>query len=297
MCANIPAYVGTSAIQELADAIFPLWSKARFMAMLAGYFDESGTAKDARILSVGGYIAPVDQWKRFQSEWWKVLSKAGLDPSVTPFHMAEFEARKQPHMKGKTPFAEWSDKKANAVLQALLGVIRKRAAIGVVAAVLVEDYEAVKGAPAFAPSRYHFCVTRCLIRTSRWALDNGVTGSVAYVFEDGACDKDEVFKHEVNRAAAEYLADEDFRRTYLINSLSFESKLKFFPLQAADILAWEARRHCLSGGFRTVEGLRPSLHSLLSGLPHISEYYDQQELQRFATHFEEKRKQAKGKGP
>lgn len=285
---------GDEFIQELADAVFPPRSKARFMAMLAGYFDESGTARDARILSVGGYIATVDQWKRFQSEWWKVLSRSGLDPSVTPFHMAEFEARKQPHMKGKTPFAEWSDKKANAVLQALLDVIRKRAAIGVVAAVSVEDYEAVKGAPAFAPSRYHFCVMRCMIRTSRWALENGVTESVAYIFEDGAGDKNEIFKYEVNRAAAEYLADEDFRRTYLLDSLSFKSKLKFFPLQAADILAWETRRHSLSRGFRTVEGLRPSLHRLLSGLPHISEYYDEQELQRFAINFEEKRKQAQG---
>src|ERR1700694_4523163 len=94
----------------LASGIFP-GTSTRLMALF-GYFDESGTGVDAGMLTVCGYIADVKYWTAFNYDWFLTFANEGLDPTKTPFHMTEFAARRQPHMRGKTPFSCWSDVKA-----------------------------------------------------------------------------------------------------------------------------------------------------------------------------------------
>ncbi len=278
--------LGARTLAELADAIFPVWARTRLMAMLEGYFDESGTADDARVLVVAGYIAEVKQWKRFQIEWWQALANAGLNPNEAPFRMSEFAARRQPHMNGKTPFADWSEKKAIAVFNALIEIICKRVRVGVASVVDVSEYEAIKGSADFPWNRYHFCVTRCIIQAYQWAVKNGIDNPIAYVFEDGTTQE-----KEVRRAAAELLADKQFGRMYKFDSLTFKSKLEFLQLQAADIVAWQSRRYQLSKETSENPELSSALQTLLSKVPHLSEYFGKQDLERLATHIREKRGQ------
>ena len=157
-------------VRRLAGVIFPRGARNGLIVMLAetdlaGYFDESGTGLHEKIMVVGGFVGRVSQWDKLHFDWFHILSNAGLDPSTQFFHRSVFEARHKPWMKGKKNniYESWSDRKAQSVLDALVGSICKRMKWGlfVTASVVVDEYEAVKGAPEFPANRYHF-VSRCV---------------------------------------------------------------------------------------------------------------------------------------
>lgn len=253
------------------------------MATFGAYFDESGTARDARILVVAGYIAPVDRWKKFEVAWWQTLANAGLDPTKTAFHMTDFEARKQAHMKGRTPFADWSDRKAKAVFESLLGIMQKYILFGVAIAVVVDDYERWQPGNATL-NRYAFCAIRCVHRVAAEMHRVGLQGDIAYVFGDG------VFGSEqVSQSVAGVLDDPEWRQEYRMASLELGGTLKYLPLQAADIGVWETRRYCVTARNTLNEaGLRKSLESLYATIPHPSEYYDFAMLDNYGKEFRER---------
>src|ERR1700730_4216854 len=56
----------------------PSPSEERFMAVLIGYFDESGKFKDHEIVAFCGLIATFDYWDRFNQEWQYLLRHYGL---------------------------------------------------------------------------------------------------------------------------------------------------------------------------------------------------------------------------
>lgn len=79
----------------------------------------------------------------------------------------------------------------------------------------------------------------CLGRVTKWRREYGRTGPLRFVFDrvsKGKGEIDEVF----NRALAENAESALAEMGILPNGWSFEDKAQFIPIQAADILAWEA---------------------------------------------------------
>ena len=254
------------------------------MGMFAAYFDESGTTRESRVLVVAGYVSPVEQWKKFESEWWHTLANAGLDPNHIAFHLSEFESRKLDHMKAKTPFAEWSDRKAEAVYETLLGIMRTRIRFGVAIGLIVDDYEQWASDGYTTLSRYAFCAIRCIHRVAASMDQLGLQDEIAYIFGDGAPGSE-----EVNRSVAGVLANPEWRKEYRMASLGFGGTLKYLPLQAADIGVWETRRYCMTARNNPNEaGLRKSLEFLHKAIPHPSEYYDRAGLENYLKEFAER---------
>ena len=68
------------------------WREGNLVAMLWGYFDESGyhdpKTNHLKRLSFGGCLASVEEWEGFEAEWRDVLNQEGVNGS---FHMADFE--------------------------------------------------------------------------------------------------------------------------------------------------------------------------------------------------------------
>ena len=232
---------------------------------LAGYFDESGTAPDAGVLVVGGYVAPVSDWVRLERDWSQCLADSGLDPSKQSFHRTVFESRKKAHMRGKKEniYEKMSDSEADALREGLGDAIirriirpgRKPRGVAIAASVVVNDYKAVRGTPLFSVNRYSFCVLQGLATVVSWMREHNVTAPVAYVFEDGAGDKYERFKDDVNTAVNQIFSDAQLRKEYRFNSLTFGSKKDFPQLQAADYLVWDVRRHYLEAARGRTHGL------------------------------------------
>jgi hypothetical protein len=104
------------------------------MAMLAAYFDASGTHDGCPVITISGFIAPVGKWKTFQSKWHDIINKAGLLPNPGIFHMTDFESRKGDY-KG------WSDAKRLFVLKKLITAIASRVEMAVSTSVVIPDYD------------------------------------------------------------------------------------------------------------------------------------------------------------
>jgi hypothetical protein len=63
------------------------------MALLCAYFDESGTHDGARVTGVSGFIGPVDEWDRLETEWASELERFANDTgrNIKDFHAYECE--------------------------------------------------------------------------------------------------------------------------------------------------------------------------------------------------------------
>jgi hypothetical protein len=101
------------------------------MAMFTAYFDASGSPDQTEVLTVAGFIAPVEQWLFFEKDWKEVLARYG----VSSLHMKEFA-----HSRGE--FCSWKDDKIKrqSFLSLLIATIRSRVHHSFVASIYLPDY-------------------------------------------------------------------------------------------------------------------------------------------------------------
>lgn len=191
------------------------------------YFDESYShPPEPRVYTIGGYLSTDVQWKKFQKEWRKILDSE----NVPYFHMADFQAC-------KPPYGAWSkDKRAN-FLASLHAVIHKRTLMSFVTTANVMDFEALTTEQKKKLVHPHiFAAKNCMKAVGFWAAGNIINHPlITYVFEEGS-DHD----NEVKKLLYEELPDED-RRFFRMASLRHVKK-KMPPLQAADVVAYEAMK-------------------------------------------------------
>ena len=219
------------------------------MSELVAYFDESYGRADA--YSVAGYVATVEQWDSFVSEWRKlakeekfpVLHKVDLEHNVkdTRFEWPNLTDR------GKSLKKKRINSKACKIILKHLS-----AAFG--ASVQKSEWESQvalgsKWGDMMGRSFYAAGVWVCLNMVRDWA-DSRQADLIQYVFEEGAAGR-----HEAEAMLRKLQKDPMDRQKYRIGGYAFESKKdpEFVPLQAADFLAYESYRHIDN---RIVEGIK-----------------------------------------
>ena len=208
--------------------------------MLNGYYDES---YDHRVYAVGGFLATRMAWSKFfEPAWASLLRRNDLDF----FHMTEFETR-------RGPYEDWSNDKRLFEIKEVLTIIRRtvRFAVGVAIEQSVFD---VIGPRLGVRHPYHLCAHFCLLRVAMWRKDNDPTNArIASFFECGA------------EGAGDLLAGiKDLRRVKsaaVSGPLTFAKKTELLPLQAGDIIAYEAFKQALRD---TGHDDRPRRQSLMS---------------------------------
>ena len=212
------------------------------MGAFTVYFDESGSPSDTAALVVAGFIATAEEWIRYEREW-KAILKAFDVPAL---HMRNFahSAREFKTWKG-------NEGKRRAFLSRLIRIIRKRTKRSFACTILMEDYKKVDLdyhlSDVFKP--YAIAGRSCVDKVNKWAKDESIS-EVAYIFEDGACDKGELI-HRL--------------RTDGISKYGFLKKSESVAFQAADLLAYEqflANVRISSGEVQSFEDLRESLRQL-----------------------------------
>jgi len=244
-----------SLIPNLVRIVFPYGTRNGIIAMFVAYFDESGTQRGSPVVAVAGFLAPVKQWERFQAEWARVLQQEGL----SFFHATDWENR-QGQFKG------WDNDQRIAVYKKLTGIIQRRITIPVLTAVNTADYAEAKlwemVQEDFPRNPYGFCALVCMQIIGNWADQVKYNGPIAYVFEDGAA-----HRTELTTSLRDILRDDVNKRRFRFISSTYADKRAFTPLQAADILAYEA---CKDMRNQTVDGhvrrQRVSYRALLDGI-------------------------------
>jgi hypothetical protein len=185
--------------------------------MLTLYCDASGKDND-QLLVVAGFIAPVNNWLRFEKEWDSALRKFGL----RYFHMVEFA-------QSVKEFQGWKNQedRRRDLLTALATVITRHASFWVGSCVVRRDYSKVDEDyelhEHFYP--YPLCGRSCVDIAEKWRDAHHLLDTpVEYIFEGG----DEHRGQLVNRVKEKTGTTPVFK--YRLNAVA---------LQAADFAAYE----------------------------------------------------------
>lgn len=240
-----------------------------FMAMMAVYFDDSGTHKESEIAVAACLVSDVQRWAKLEPLWKDVLEGAGV--LSQGFKMADFVAH-------KPPFDGWSQIKRDQVLKNLISLINSCSLAGMITAVFKKDYDAVIQEPLLGKlGRYHytFCVNSCIAHLGRWLVLH--RQPMDYIF-----DRMTKGKHEIDSlfdSLLEYDVNEPFGIAE--DGWSYQSSRKIVQLQAADILAWEANKYMREFHGTTKEP-RKSFQALINGRDVKACFFDLTTLPSFA---------------
>jgi hypothetical protein len=187
--------------------------------MLTVYCDASGSEGDPATFGVGGYIASVESWLRFDATWRGLLAHNQLEY----FRMAEFA-----HSTGQ--FVAWKgdEKRRKEFLEKLIAVINSHCSISIGVFVALEEYGLVNQVHLlneFMPP-YVLCALSCIKKAREYRDRHHPGESLELVFETG-----------------------DLHAGMLVGwtqfmygtAPSFKGKREATPLQAADFIAYEQR--------------------------------------------------------
>ena len=103
------------------------------------YVDESGIGDNDHYCLVAGYAASVRRWNRFNREWKAVLNKPQYR-IAKGFHSKVFFNRKTIKDSRVNPYLDWSDAKADSLLNELLMVITRSGIVTVGGAVDIDVF-------------------------------------------------------------------------------------------------------------------------------------------------------------
>jgi hypothetical protein len=192
------------------------------------YCDESGGA-DHGFIAVCGWLASVERWRRFETEW-KVMLAAYDVPYL---HMKEFAQFKGPFDK----FQQVNRSPRIDFVKDATRIIREAVEFGFVCVVNYEDFRKVNSRfqlKESVRSPYALAGRFCIARSNVWVKQNGYSlRDVAYVFEDGGPDMGGLV--EVTKQAGLHIPT-------FSPSRDTETQLGIVQLQAADFLAYEMRK-------------------------------------------------------
>ena len=212
--------------------------------MLQCYMDDSGSHDEAENCVFGGYWGSDRVWREFEWEWKRVLESEGIE---------EFHAKKfWPRFNGQRlkPYSGWNDERHRSFIDRLLSVIEDSRITPFVCGVLNADWEKVPLAyrraatPRLAREKnddlrpLYLSFSVAVVKAAAYCkpgirmhffVDNGpLAGRIAQRYSD------------LKKSAEEDRAD-DLR--FALGQLTLADSKIATPLQAADLLAYEAHRY------------------------------------------------------
>jgi hypothetical protein len=207
----------------------------------SGIHDKTGLSPGSEVTAIAGYIATKRHWNTVIRRWNTALRKY----EVEVFHMSDY-------WREIPPYDKWSDAKRKRYLSTLIRIARDGTWFAIGGMVPTKDWnealpEDIKGGGLGGRLNfdhpYHFCFQMFFVRFMELLTEEidkrcsrqKLKEKVAFVFEQ---------QHQFEDVAAagfhiiKDILDPDNR----LASLTFGSKEDYIPLQAADLLAFYARR-------------------------------------------------------
>lgn len=200
------------------------------MAMLVAYFDESGISDNDVVALIGGAVSYVDHWSLLEAPWNNVLKQYG----VHTFHAVDCE-------HGSKEFKHIRRDIRESIRNGVANELSKIPIQGIVSAVYRKDWESapeeVKRLSMDDP--FYFVLNFCLQQVSSWSMEYANGDRVSLVFA-----KQQQYNKNTADLHAGYLSAAS--RWPGIGAISFEEPKFLVPLQAADLIAYEAYRYAVA---------------------------------------------------
>lgn len=212
--------------------------------MLQAYMDDSGSHDGAPVCTIAGYFGGYRRWLEFESAWGDVLVRYG----VGEFHAKRFWGRDKQGRR-LDEYREWDDGRANSFIDELLGIIERTKiypfACGVQAKEWkkkpIGDRRILTGGngkyPTGKPSKSIFlALERCVLRVADYCKP----GIKVHYFIDSNQQLDEWATICYGQMKRLYKENKDALYMSMGDFTPSDSETAL-PLQAADLLAYEAR--------------------------------------------------------
>lgn len=154
----------TDFVSELCLALVHRLEPERLFLILTAYFDESGTHDGSPITVMGGVMANVDQWKRFDRKFKKVKAKHRFNI----FHTKKFKRR-------AGDFKNWTPRDCLNLIDDMAAVTQRGFTDAVVMTLNNDEYEAdyrsgEKPRKLRLDTKYGLCFRECLYHFMRVGL-------------------------------------------------------------------------------------------------------------------------------
>ena len=234
-------------IGQQSSRTHPLQAPAsrKVFAMLVAYMDDSGTHDTSPNTVLAGYWGSVNEWRRFERAWRAVIDSEGIER----FHAKEF----WPRIPGKGrigPYATWTDERHARFIDRLLKVIEETKITPFACGMLASEWEQLSAAHKQAMTsnsverlqqRTLLPLHRILLRIPTYCHSHKV---MHFVMELD-CKKPAVQHGMLNAfGAVKHGLEQDCNPLAAhVGNLTFEKPKDATPLQAADLLAYEAHRY------------------------------------------------------
>lgn len=223
--------------------------------MLTCYLDEAGGDREGFSV-VCGWVSTVALWEQFEIDW--KLFLASYD--VPYFHHKEFS-----QSKPKTPFAKWKGKEGTrkAFMRDALSIVRSRVQRWVFCYVqhrLFEMADARYMLTETLSSPYAVAGRACVAQVDLWKRQQPNSEEIKFVFEDGGPDKGGLL---AAMNVSYRLPDPIFEPSRDIRGKRGEPRKGVVQLQAADLLAYELRKHRREFAVRSGRPTRKSFYEML----------------------------------
>jgi hypothetical protein len=199
------------------------------MAMLGAYFDASRTRVQAGAYVIGGYLGSENLWTDLEAEWSANLSYW----KVADFHLTDCLAG-----RGEFERPGFDSHKRQLCALSFGQIIHRARPEAVWSGLLDEDWEALEASPAFRaryPSPYQYLFHDILWQLARVGHGRYAGEMIAPVFDADASPASVEPIYAGLKTSPAY--------DNLVASVTFGSRRKYMPLQAADILAGEMQHH------------------------------------------------------
>jgi hypothetical protein len=246
----------TATIWPFLSGCVPAVRRAKGLAFLRAFTDDSAAQTGDRRLFMAGYLNRADVWARF-SEAFDEERRAS--PAIEYLKMSEANS-----LQGQ--FEGWSNTQRDEKIAALARVIRHFKPFSFQFSVDRGQYDRlVRPNSPYGFSDPHFVACFGVMSgLTRFAADQGIKTPIEFIFDqqDGTDDNVDLFFE--NLLAALPRAS----RRLISGKPLFRDDKEMLPLQAADMLAWHVRReHELGQSLPLMDFLRRSGAHLISELP------------------------------
>lgn len=261
------------SIKVLTDGVFSYRCDSREILVLKAFFDDSGTHDSSDVIVMGGLLAPEEAWVVLEPKWQEALDCFG----IKQMHMSHCERR-------WGEFQEMERPDRDKIIERFSDLVCETGGRMLASAVSRKVWKAVLDKTPILEVVFKepidFLFNTCMRRAleSRRASTDGLEEVVV------AFDTREQNMHFWEDLASRY----EKKWSPRLVGYSFGQMKRVLPLQAADMIAYEAFVHqCrfeLSGD---AFSHRPNMVKLLSCLPVWAGFYDEESLLEFARHLEE----------
>lgn len=197
---------------------------AAITAEWLGFFDESGTHQQAKVLAVGGWVAAWPEWEDFEYRWNAANKKHGVEV----FRFSDCD-------NSRGEFKDWKAPQKIALMKDLFRVIDRHEIYGFCAIITMDDYKRVVQGTGSALEQKHSPYVICEFYLFE-LICKYINHPVRYILEEQP-----EFKG-FGRSAFWETRDRFPQWTDKMVDITYRPKPKFAGLQAADLLVYETAK-------------------------------------------------------